>query len=70
MSEIESLLQRAVADGVAPGIAAGTANRNGTTWQGAAGVRGLDANAAMTTDSVFRIFSMTKAMASVAALQL
>ena len=70
MSEIESLLQRAVADGVAPGIAAGTANRSGTTWQGAAGVRGLDANAAMTTDSVFRIFSMTKAMATVAALQL
>ena len=64
------LLQTAVEQGVAPGIVAGIANSGGTTYEGAAGVRAAGAEQSMTTDAVFRIFSMTKAIASIAALQL
>ena len=38
--------------------------------EGAFGPRALDASAGMTPDTVFRIASMTKAIASVAAMQL
>jgi len=42
----------------------------GLIYQGAFGVRALPSGAAMTMDTVFRIASMTKAITSVAALQL
>lgn len=70
MSAVDDLLQRAVAQGVAPGIVAGAASKDGTFYEGVAGLRGSDGAEPMTVDSVFRIFSMTKSIASIAAAQL
>lgn len=67
---LDYLFQNAVEQGVAPGIVAGVANSGGTIYEGTAGVRASGSDAAITADTVFRIFSMTKAIASVAALQL
>jgi methyl acetate hydrolase len=67
---LDYLFQNAVDQGVAPGIVAGVATSGGTIYEGAAGVRASGSEAAITADSVFRIFSMTKAIASIAALQL
>ena len=67
---IDAVLHRAVEEGVAPGIAAGAADRDGNFYEGAFGLRSAAGGAAMSFDSVFRIFSMTKALASIAAAQL
>ena len=45
-------------------------DRQGTIYEGAAGVRTLGQDAPMTTDSVFAIFSTTKAITGTACLQL
>jgi methyl acetate hydrolase len=58
---IDELLEGAVASGTVPGAAAVVAGRDGIVYEGAAGVP---------ADAVWRIASMTKALASVAALQL
>jgi methyl acetate hydrolase len=66
----------AVLDGVVsghprvPGVVAVATDRNGTIYERAAGVRMLGGSEAMTVDSVFAIFSTTKAIAATAALQL
>src|SRR3954468_23931763 len=60
--QIDELLEGAVADGVVPGIVAVIGNRDGVVVEADAGESG--------PDTVFRIASMTKAMTSVAALQL
>jgi methyl acetate hydrolase len=52
-----------------PGVVAMATDRHGTTYEGAAGER-LLGGAAMTTDSVFAIFSTTKAITGTACLQL
>lgn len=67
---IDELLEAAVADGVAPGIVAVAADARGVVYEGAAGRRSLDDDAPMTLDTIVRIASMTKAVTSVAALQL
>ncbi len=70
MSEptITQVLEGAVADGAAPGFCAGAVRGDGTVlFEGAVGVRGTESGEPMTPDTVFRIFSMTKAVASVAA---
>src|SRR5271155_6032957 len=54
----------------APGVVAIAGNREGEIYQGAAGVRRIGENAPMTTDSVFALFSLTKAITATAALQL
>src|SRR3954468_7255422 len=59
---VDELLEQGVAGGVAPGFAAVVGNRDGVVTEAAAGEAG--------PDTVFRIASMTKAMTSVAALQL
>ena len=46
------------------------ATDKGLLYEGAFGMRALDQSAAMTLDTVFRIASMTKAITSVAAMQL
>jgi methyl acetate hydrolase len=46
------------------------ASAEGPIYEGAFGVRSLDGGPAMTLDTVFRIFSMTKVITCVAALQL
>ena len=53
-----------------PGVVAMVTDRNGNLYEGAAGVRRLDRPQPMTTDSVFALFSTTKAITSTAALQL
>lgn len=56
--------------GGAPGVVAMATNREGNIFEGASGVRELGKDTPMTTDSVFAIFSTTKAMAGTCAMQL
>ena len=53
-----------------PGVVAVGTDRNANIYEGAFGVRQAGADAAMTTDSVFAIFSTTKAITGTACLQL
>ncbi len=53
-----------------PGVAAVVTDREGNIYEGAAGVRSLDANATFTPDTVCAIFSTTKAIGGTACLQL
>ncbi len=66
----EATLDAAVADGRVAGAVALVADRDGTIYQHAAGSRAIGAAEPMTPDTVFWVASMTKAIASVAALQL
>jgi methyl acetate hydrolase len=68
---LDSLLEQSVnrAGGV-PGVVAMATDRKGNFYEGSAGVRELGGNKQMTTDSVFAIFSTTKAMTGVCAMQL
>ena len=69
-ARFEDALARAVADGRIAGGVALMVDREGVTYGHAAGVRALCQPAPMELDTVFWIASMTKAVASVAALQL
>jgi methyl acetate hydrolase len=69
-SQIDAALQRAVDAREVPGVVAMAASDKGLIYEGAFGVRALGAAPAMTRDTVFRIASMTKAVTSVAAMQL
>jgi len=53
-----------------PGVVAMVTNRHRNIYEGAAGKRRLDQPADMTTDSVFAIFSTSKAITGTAVLQL
>ena len=53
-----------------PGVVAMLTDRHRNIYEGATGKRRLDRDAAMTTDTVFGIFSTTKAITGTAALQL
>ena len=68
--QIDGVLRQAVDAREVPGVVAMAATDKGVLYEGAFGVRALDASPAMTLDSYFRIASMTKAIASVAAMQL
>jgi methyl acetate hydrolase len=70
-SGCDAILRRVVSgsSGV-PGVVAMATDRERNIYEGAAGVRALGEDAAMTTDSVFAIFSTTKAITGTAALQL
>ena len=70
MSHMDQVLGAAVTAGKVPGVVAAAANRDGIFYQGAFGKRRLSEDTAMTNDTVFRIFSMTKAIATTAAVQL
>jgi CubicO group peptidase (beta-lactamase class C family) len=69
-TRIDTVLKQAVDARDVPGVVAMAATDKGVLYEGAFGPRALDASAAMTPDTVFRIASMTKAIASVAAMQL
>jgi methyl acetate hydrolase len=69
-SSIDALLSRACASGDVPGVVAMACDRNGTTYEGAFGVRQLGQAQAMTPDTVMWIASMTKALTGAAAMQL
>jgi methyl acetate hydrolase len=53
-----------------PGVVAVATDRNANTYEGAFGVRQAGAHVPMTTDSIFAIFSTTKAITGTACLQL
>ena len=67
--QCDPVLERAVGNGV-PGVVAMATDRNGTTYQGTAGVRRLGEDTPMTTDTVLAIFSTTKAITGTCCLQL
>ncbi|URI05820.1 beta-lactamase family protein [Aquincola tertiaricarbonis] len=68
---LDSILKSTVEDSPqVPGVVAMVTDRNGNVYEGAAGVRRLGAPAPMSTDTVFAIFSTTKAITATAALQL
>jgi CubicO group peptidase (beta-lactamase class C family) len=67
---IDELLERAVSDNVVPGVVAVAGDRDGTLYEGAFGRLRVGGDQPARTDTVIRIASMTKAITSVAALQL
>lgn len=67
---IDSILSRTAALQEVPGVVALAANASGPVYEGAFGTRDLETGVPMTPDTIFRIASMTKAVTSVAALQL
>ena len=66
MSNLNTILNNAVAAEDVPFVVAMTGNSGGVTWSGEAGER--TPGVAATNDTVFRIFSMTKAVGSAAAM--
>jgi CubicO group peptidase (beta-lactamase class C family) len=69
-AQIDGALRQAVDAKEVPGVVAMAATDKGLLYEGAFGLRALDQSAPMTLDTVFRIASMTKAITSVAAMQL
>lgn len=67
MQSIARILEDHVAAGRTPGVVASVATREGVAFEGAAGVRALGGDQPMTMDTVFRAFSMTKAVGAAAA---
>jgi methyl acetate hydrolase len=66
---IDKVLQAAVDSGGVPHVAAIAADRDGIIYHGAAGPRAAGESGPVTTDTLFRIMSMTKMPCTVAALQ-
>src|SRR6266849_4376192 len=69
-SGADQALERAVDAGEVAGVVALAADDQGVIYEGAFGKRAADAQAPMTMDTVVWIASMTKAITSVAAMQL
>ena len=67
---IDEVLNSAVDRGDVPGVVAIVVNRDGVLYEGVFGRARVAKNVPMDVDSIFRIASMTKAITSVAALQL
>jgi CubicO group peptidase (beta-lactamase class C family) len=70
MSRIDDLLREAISRRRAVGVTAAAATTDGVLYQGAFGRMNGDPSSELGMDGVFRIASMTKAITSVAALQL
>ena len=70
LAGIDVALSRAVEGKEVPGVVAMAASDTGVIYEGAFGLRDIVDGPAVTRDSVFRIASMTKAVTSVAAMQL
>ncbi len=66
---IDQVLRNAVDSGAVPHVAAIAADRDGVIYAGAAGPRAVGEDAPVSTDTVFRLMSMTKTPATVVALQ-
>jgi len=69
-TEMDQALERAVDAGDVPGVVALAADDGGVVYEGAFGKREIGRDQEMTLDTVFWIASMTKAVTSVAAMQL
>lgn len=70
LSQVDQVLGEAARTGAIPGVVAMAATAEGPVYEGAFGVRALPNGSKMTTDSVFWIASMSKAITSTAAMQL
>lgn len=70
VSSIDQLLHNAVSAGHVPNVVAIAADDDGVIYEGAAGPRVVGGADPVSADSLFRIMSMTKMVATVAALQL
>jgi methyl acetate hydrolase len=69
-SGVDAVLERAVRAGDVAGVVALAADGEGVVYEGAFGKRAIGGEADMTLDTVFWIASMTKAVTSVAAMQM
>ncbi len=67
---LDNLLQDAITRGDVPGVVAAVTNRDETIYENGFGDRALGGGAAMTSDTVVWIASMTKAITGMAAMQL
>ena len=68
---VDAILERVVSgDAPVAGVSAVATDRDGTIYEGAAGVRKLGSEQPFTTDTVCAIFSTTKAIAGTVALML
>ena len=70
LARIEALTQKYVETGLVPGAVMLVARRGKIAWQKALGFRDRAAKDPMRPDSIFRIYSMTKPIVSVAAMML
>jgi methyl acetate hydrolase len=69
-AQIDAVLRRATEAREVPGVVAMAATDKGILYEGAFGTRDLAKGPEMTHDTIFRLASMTKAVTSVAAMQL
>ena len=67
---IDGLLEQAVSAGVLPGVVAMVGDREGTLYEGVYGRLSVESDEPARADTMYWIASMTKAVVSVAALQL
>lgn len=70
MTKMMDVLEGAVSAGKVPGLVAMVANADGIVFEGATGARGVDDSRPMELSSIHRIFSMTKAIGTAAAVKL
>ena len=70
MKNLNKIMQAYVGKGLLPNAVAGIASSEGTTYLESFGLKSLDANDPMAKDTIISIASMTKAITTVAALQL
>jgi methyl acetate hydrolase len=70
MQATDTVLKGAVAEGRIAGVAAAAGSRESVVYKGAFGMADPANDVALEIDSIFRIASMTKAVTSVAAMQL
>lgn len=68
LDSIAGTLDRHVADGLLAGAVVGVAREGRVAWLGASGVQDLETGVPMSDRSVFRMYSMTKAVTATAAM--
>jgi CubicO group peptidase (beta-lactamase class C family) len=70
LKRLEEVTQKHIDEGLVPGAVMLVARRGKIAWMSVLGKRDIAAGDAMKYDSIFRIYSMTKPMVSVAVMQL
>jgi CubicO group peptidase (beta-lactamase class C family) len=70
LKRLEEVTQKHIDEGLVPGAVMLVARRGKIAWMSVLGKRDVAAGDAMKFDSIFRIYSMTKPMVSVAVMQL
>ena len=70
LGRITTMLKKEIADGKLPGAVVMVARKGRIIYSDAIGFQDKGANTPMKLDSIFRIYSMTKPLASVAAMML